>query len=810
MAALEIASGHDPQQLVTLLECDAGRWCDQPDEFVWGGVAYAPADFTATQTNDGYSCLEIRVSASRHMNLSGKCRVRVVGGSDTLYDAQNLDLISYDSAPGTYEARLGYQAAISEPSIRYTIDRYHGLRRYQDPKVSPEQVTVLSSAPVAPVVQSSGPNIRNAVSNLRVNARKAVSDRVGVAALTLLGRVLGRKRTIPGVSEYPAMPISVDIPERKNVATIGRLLPDRYGRTLFTPEIAHPTYSTASGSTVTENLALCLGLGGYAIHNIWVEGILAWSNGTDTGAIAGFTVDVKQPGESLSLPYISLVRGLLDTDWRALPNQTGYSADNAGNVTLLDSNWGTGLSTTPTVLDTFVSRDVTGITSPFGVVRERNGAVSTLAGLVTSTSAVNVQLYATYSDACFTNIQHSAVHVTAKGGSAGSNSKLIAGTLNDTPVIPDLTSTSVAVGTSYSVSTFAKQSYGPTVLMFCGLNPSTSVGGFMCDLSIEPNYAPPVGAPEASHMEISYTYQAAPLGATITVEATRLYNGAPTGYASVAALALATDKFGASAIDSASFAIADASCGGIFESGETQWDILTDLVSTASCRPVWRGGKLQIAQAGQQDPRLLLTPRSIISATVTAVASPVVADSVSVTYVEATTGNTMSQLYAPSGSPLANTASIESVSCPDAQTAMLMAINNYAALPKTGMIATVEIAAEGYQLAPLDRVLLALPDNGLGIGRGLLLAGDDWTTAAPAGATACVVYVRNPDGSPNGPISAMLGGDGQIYSAASTPAVTIPDHGVEWAAWAQSPQPGVISDMQQSRNGIWTITVVLG
>lgn len=814
MAVREILTGHDPQQIITLLDINGARYCDQVQAVTFGGQTWAPLDFTAQQQSDGYSALEIKVSVSRHLAAVAPCRLMRVGGSDVLYDAQGLDVISIDSGPGLCEISLGYLAATT-PSMRtYSVDRYHGLRRYSDPELPAQQVYGEDAGKNAQWYP--GKNIRDAIDRYQDFRERGGVQSIRRAALqpvrtanALIGRFVARfnaKRSVeePGSPYMPSATLS-------NQPFPDRAIPERFGRSVFAPDIAHPAYCNGSGTTVTRRNVLCLGVGRYAVHRIWVGGTLAWKDGASTGNVAGLVVYQLEPGEQMALDYISVNSGPpLDANWQPLTNQARYEVDTADySVTWMAAS---GSTETPDVPQEglFFHRDNTSLTLPAGVVLANSGLRSSVLGKLPTSGISTNQVYVANVVPIYTRISFDQIRAVARRSSSlGPNLALFTGTVDGSSKIGDLAFNTISIsGTNYVTGTLTLSRSGLQMIAAGTTLMSNAAKVYAADISIRPTYRPQVAHPDASHLRVDYTATAENMALPIIVEATRLIDGVPDDGIGAAAYSLAVSAFGSASVDQASFLAVPGSCGGADYLGSAPWELVRGLLETANARPVWRAGKLYAVINEPSAAAMLLTPRSMAQLTTTRSNKPKPIDAVSVEYTEGTTGAASSVLFAPPGMAGTAVSSLAMPFCRDQATADQIARASYLNSYRQAAVATVEMADDALALAPLDRVLLAAPDYGEALAWGLLLPGDDWTASAPADAVACVAYVRNADGSPFGPVAAMLGGNGRIYGAASTPAVTLPTHGAEWAAWERTPRRWAVADMRQGGNGSWSVDLV--
>lgn len=813
MAVREVLTGHDPQQIIRLLDINGARYCDQSQAVTFGGMTWAPLDFTAQQQSDGYSPIEIKVSTSRHIAAVAPCRLMIVAGSDVLYDAQGLDVISIDSGPGLCEIVLGYLAATA-PSMRtYSVDRYHGLRRYSDPELPDQQVYGEDASRTAALYP--GKKIRAAIDRYQdfraaggvQSIRRAALQPIRTAN-ALIGRFAARFNSRRSVAD-PGTPYTPDA-SLSNAPFPDRAIPERFGRTVFAADIAHPAYCNGSETTVTRRNVLCLGVGRYAVHRIWVGGTLAWQDGASTGNVAGLVVYQLEPGEQMALDYISLNSGPpLDAGWQALANQDRYEVDTADySVTWMAAS---GSTETPSVPQDgrFFHRDNTTLTLPAGVVLSTSGMRSSVLGKLPASGVYSFKSYVANVSPVYTRIPFDEIRTVARRSVTGPSLAIFTGTVDGSQLVADLALNAISLsGTNYSTGTLSLSRAGLQMIAAGTTLMSNTAKVYAADLSIKPTYRPQVAHPDASHLRVDYTATAENMALPIIVEATRIVDGVPDDGIGAAAYSVAVAAFGAARVDQASFLAVPGSCGGCDYLGSAPWDIVRGLLETANARPVWRAGKLYAAINEPSAPAMLLTPRSLSQATITRSNRPKPIDGVSVEYVDGTTGAPSSVLFSPPGAAGSSINALSMPYCRDQATADAIARASYLNSYRQGAVASVEIADDALALAPLDRVLLAAPAYGEALAWGLLLPGDSWTSAAPADAVACVAYVRNADGSPFGPVAAMLGGDGRIYGAAATPTVTLPTHGAEWAAWEREPRRWAVADMRQSGGGTWTVDLV--
>ncbi len=815
MGVSQTLTGHDPQQIITLLDINGRTYCDQAQAVTFGGVHWAPLDFTAVQSSDAYSPLEIKVSISRHIDARSPCRVLRVAGSETLYEAAGLDVISTDSGPGLCEIVLGYIAASTPSNRTYSVDYYHGLRRYLDPEL-PAQQSYGGDESSQTSDWYPGKNLKNAIDRYQRMRESGVPRSVRRAAMqpiraanALIGRFISRFNARRSVAE-PGSPYTPD-DSLINQPQLDKPIPERFGRSIFAPDIAHPPYCRGGGTEVLRRNVLCLGVGEYKVHRIWIGGVLAWINGSSTGAVAGLIVQQIAPGEQMALDYVSLDSGApIDANWTSLANQGGYTVYATDySITWLPPSGSTETPQIPQV-GNFFSSDSSGLTLPVGIVLSASGARTKILGQIPVSGTTYLPVYVANPKPNYTKIDFDQVMISArKTGSGAGIVALFFGTVDGSPKISNLSKNNAAAfsNTNYADVIFTVSGVGLTMMIAANYAGAGSQKIQVADLAIRPKYRPLTGHLEASHLRLDYTATAEYLSAPIVVEATRTLNGVPDDGIGAAAYAIAHGVFGA-AVDQESFLAINGSCGGADYSGSAPWEILRTILSTANARPVWRAGKLYAVVDAQSAPSLMITPRSSKSLTITRSNRPKTIDSVSVEYTDALSGTLTSYRFVPPGGSSANTQSLQMPFCRDEATAAEIARYSYNALYRQGAVASVEIADEGMAIAPLDRMLVAAPDYGECLAFGALMPGDSWTGAAPAGSTPCVVYVRNPDGSPDGPHAAQLGPDGRIYAASATPSVALPTHGAEWAAWEREPHAWTVADITQRGPSSWVVDLV--
>ena len=730
MGVMQSLTGHDPQQIITLLDVNGSRYCDQAQAVTFDGSQWAPLDFTAVQSSDAYSPLEIKISASRHINANGPCRMMRIAGSDVLYDAVGLDVISIDSGPGLCEIVLGYIDASTPSNRTYSVDYYHGLRRYSDPELPAHQSFFADSA-----AQNSdwypGKNIRAAIDRYQEFRERGGLPSVRKAALSpartanaLIGRFLSRINGNRTVGE-PGSPYSPD-KSLVNEPSPDKRIPDRYGRSIYAPEIAHPPYCRGAAQYVLRRNVLCLGVGEYKVHRIWIGGALAWENGASTGAVAGLIVQQLVPSEQMALDYVSLDSGPpLDANWTILDNQGGYDVD----TTDYSIKWlpPSGSSETPQIPQTgrFFHRNNTSLLTPVGVVLSESGTRTKVLGQLPSSGQSYQAVYVANSRPNYTRIKFDQVMISARKTTNGGGSiRLFSGTVDGSPKVSDLSSTASALsGQDYNDVVISKSGDGLTMMLAIKESPSASHNQYVTDIAIRPTYRPLVGHLETSHLRVDYTASAENLALPIVVEATRIIDGIPDDGIGAAAYFVARNAFGASAVDQASFLAVLGSCGGADYSGLSPWEILRSLLDTANARPVWRAGKLYAVVDSQSAASLLITPRSAQSITITRSNRPKTIDSVAVEYTDALTGAPANYRFVPPGGTANNVQTLSLPFCRDDATAQSIARYSYNALYRQGAIARVDIADEGNALAPLDRVLFAAPEYGEAIACGVLYPG---------------------------------------------------------------------------------------
>lgn len=216
--------------------------------------------------------------------------LRISGGT-LLYSALGLSSESHGIQSGEFTAVLSHQGFAETPAEMptYRVNLYHGLRRYEDPGM-----TIPNGNWETPVVRK-----RNGIPAIQSAAR------LGLICNPVLSVFRPFKRALRDRAQTPA-PVRDTFPDTQldNIPKLWSRIPQRYGRSVFGPDIAHPPCHTGSGSTVTTARLFCLGVGAYEIHRVWVSTILAWENGSATGDVAGFSITNLGPGAAI-LPSIS-------------------------------------------------------------------------------------------------------------------------------------------------------------------------------------------------------------------------------------------------------------------------------------------------------------------------------------------------------------------------------------------------------------------------------------------------------------------------------------------------------------------------
>lgn len=830
MAVADILSGSTPKQIVTLLELGSDRWCDLVAPYTFDGVVFAPLDFTARQTSTAYDALEIEVSISRWVRSDGACRLRRVADGLTLYDAPGLTAVSSQSGPGLTTLTLGHANAAEVETRIYSTDRYHGLRRYDDPELpsNQQQGEAAESAGATWYPGKLAKAARDRYEATKANGprqptpRQAVLSavkRVNLIGGNLLARLKGRRAVaVPG----DAYTVDASL---ANSPYPGKAIPQRFGRTVYAPDIAHPPFCTASGTTVTRNKVFCLGIGGQKIYRVWVGGTLAWAAGSSTGAIPGFSLQLFQPGQPLDTAarsdYITLLSGPpMDMGFDTLANQERVTSDpDQYTLTYLPPSGSTETPQSPGKGQFFHVRNTPG-SLPVGISLDGAATRSKCAGKLQEAGTSSRVITVTNIPPVYTDITFDSVRTTQRRtNTLYGNATLFTGSYSGGQYVPDLSGVSVSMsGTSYTtVDTATTPQDERQMIIAVDAPDSTPTLGrkYLADLAIRPAYRPSIGDPDAAHLVVSYTATVDVDDAAIVVEAARLVRTAagdmvPDDSIGGCALGLALDIFDASAIDAASFGAITARCGGVSYADESRWDALKSLLASGSARPVWRAGKLYAASiAAQPGPRLLMTPHDILSGglAITRSARAADVDAVDLEYTDAMTGTVTSTRYAPAGSAQRSVLSVAMPYCPTADAASRVARDNFRAVAGTSRsLAEVQLGPDGMMLAALDRVMLAAPDYGLGLGTGRWLSGDDWTTTAPPSGAPCLVYVRNLDGSPAGPYSAQIAADGKLYAMASMPAITPPPQGLSWAAYAIEPTPWAVADITEREAG-WQVSI---
>ncbi|WP_167792536.1 hypothetical protein, partial [Candidatus Macondimonas diazotrophica] len=434
-----------------------------------------------------------------------------------------------------------------------------------------------------------GKNIRAAIDRYQQFRERGGMPSVRKAALApartanaLIGRFLSRINARRTAAD-PGSPYSPDKTLVNEPAPDNRI-PDRYGRAVFAPDIAHPPYCRGSGSTVLRRNVLCLGVGEYKVHRIWIGGVLAWINGASTGAVAGLVIYQLIPGEQMALDYVSLDSGPpLDGNWTELANQGGYDVDASDySVTWLPDS---GSSETPQVpqIGRFFHRNSTSLELPVGVVLSEAGTRTKILGKIPAAGSSYNFIHVANTKPNYTRVKFDRVQISARQASvSGGSVRVFTGTVDGSPKISDLASTSGSLsGTDYNDVVITKSGDGLSFVLAAKESPSAPQFQYIADIAIRPTYRPPVGHLETSHLRVDYTASAENLALPIVVEATRIIDGIPDDGIGAAAYFVARNAFGASAVDQASFLAIPGSCGGADYSGLSPWEILRSLLDTA-------------------------------------------------------------------------------------------------------------------------------------------------------------------------------------------------------------------------------------
>lgn len=840
----EILSGHDPQDITDLICIDGQRWCSASHPVDFEGYSWAPLDFQAVVTNDQSSPLEISLVLPAGSYIRSPVRVARISGGELIYDAPGLSVVAIRRRTDSVSATLSLLGMRESPTARptYQLEMYHGLRRYQDPTLPQREQwdpgrwssEIISRArtEVSTRARTYARNEAQTLLNSKFGANApAVATLVrgarliGNAALGIYTVVKRRRRSIdvPDTAGLPA-------PSLTNQPYAGESIPQRYGRSVFAPDIAHPPYTDGSGSTATRTHVLCIGVGQYQLYKIWVGDKLAWENGAATGDVPGFTAKLYGPGEKVSARtgYITLDGSAgLNIGSSEIKGQSRYRADPVARTVEWLGSSDTAAVTPPVAGQYFYASQ-----SLHGVVVSSTGTTSTVLGKVEEDGLYQSQAYMPPNPPLYTEIPHDRIRIVVRAKFSSQDLAIATATYSGQGQrdLPDLTTGEVGeVGTSFTTHDIDGVFDRPRLIMPRVLESSNNVT-YMADISVRPLYAPEIGHPDATHLVVEYESSEDLSSATIAVDAARLVQ-AP-GYSE----RIPSDGIGNCAYDAAiqvlpeeiidvqSFIDLDQAagadgltCAGYSRSYTTQWALLQSILEAAAARPIFRGGKLAAVRDQDAPPKLMLTPASIAaeSAELSYGERPTTLQQWSVEYTRANDGAPAERAYRL---PLTlGTVAERSIVefCGNADHAYILARYSLASSTLGGEALDLITEHEGRLVAPGDRALIAHPALGVGLASGIQrgpMTMEEGTAYPPE--SDLYIYIRKPDGSPWGPLRGTRGAAGDIYIddwdavEAELGAIELPEGGTDWAAYEAEPELWTVAETEDAAPNATRMTLV--
>ena len=840
MSAGTILTGADPGAIITLLRIGAVRYASAPAAVTYDGATWAPLDFVAVETNDQASPIQIALAGplilARQVPGAPVDLLRI-SGSTLLYSAIGLTAGSYTVGGREFTAVLGYVglSPAVEQTPAYTIDNYHGLRRYEDPGM-PNAGGVWKSPEVRK--RRTAPAVFSAI-------RYAPRCNPVLSVWRFVKRADRRRSDIAAGAVYlPDLDLN-------NEARIGSLIPQRYGRSVFAPDIAHPPYWSGSGTTVTRKRLFCLGIGKYQINKIWVGQTLAWSNGAATGNVAGFSMTQIDPGVSIQSSVFDTTKINLSGDWavnmQLVIKSLKISSDG------VEKTW-TFVPTTVTVNDTGGNpQDVVsgsdssslsypawtylrlygGGTSPVISISETVNNTIKLAGPVTTDSAATRQIIVGSIPVVRTVIESSQVKVVARKTSGIFSTNVVDVLVFDYEGEKqrDLNSGesfTVNSSSSFNESTFTLAKPGKKLICFEGDN----IDAYMPDVAVVPIYNPPVGDGAATHLSIGYTANKDYDDAPITVEAIRYVTdpasgvSAPISNPAACAYSIAVDAVGAGNVDSAAFLaiarsddVADVSCAGWSSTYADRWDLLTSMLRTINAKPTFIGGQISAVIDAPVSAKWFFSPASItrgslkISSNANQEANA--PDKQVIEYADKLTGAKTEAQFTRPGYAGNNVARETLEFVGDADQALAVARYSLKAARYIQSVISIEVGDEAESINICDRVHIAHPDYGLGDYSGVVDGAITWTETTVTHPS--YVLFRRADGGVWGPVLADVeqvayrGGTvprivrvdptsrAAVDAAQGTLASVIAEYPVlrmEWGAFATAPPRWIVAETQ--------------
>ncbi len=838
MSAGTILTGADPGAIITLLRIGAVRYASAPAAVTYDGATWAPLDFVAVETNDQASPIQIALAGplilARQVPGAPVDLLRI-SGSTLLYSAIGLTAESYTVGGREFTAVLGYVglSPAVEQTPAYTIDNYHGLRRYEDPGM-PNAGGVWKSPEVRK--RRTAPAVFSAI-------RYAPRCNPVLSVWRFVKRADRRR------SDIAAGDVYLPDPSLNNEARLGSLIPQRYGRSVFAPDIAHPPYWSGSGTTVTRRRLFCLGVGKYQINKIWVGQTLAWSNGAATGNVAGFTMTAIDPGVPIQSSVFNAsqinisgdwLKNILEVKktltlscdaetktWTFVPPTATVTDINSVNQVVQTGADGPGLSYPAW---TYLKR---GSDSPVISISETINNTIKVAGPVTTSSASSQLITIGQIPAARSLIEASGVKIVLrKGGGIPANIADMRAWDYDGETQRNLSNVQSQVlnsGGDYSTLTVSLANRGRKIVSIVGRDVNDA---YVADISIVPIYNPPVGDGAATHLSIGYTADKNYDDAPITVEATRYVTdpasgvSAPISNPAACAYSIAVDAVGAGNVDSAAFLaiarsddVADVSCAGWSSTYADRWDLLTSMLRTINAKPTFIGGQISAVIDAPVPAKWFFSPASITRGSLKIASNANqeanAPDKQVIEYADKFTGAKTEVQFTRPGYAGNNVARETLEFIGDADQALAVARYSLKAARYIQSVISIEVGDEADAVNVCDRVHIAHPDYGLGDYSGVVDGAITWTETTVTHPS--YVLFRRADGGVWGPVLADVeqvayrGGTvprivrvdptsrAAVDAAQGTLASVIAEYPVlrmEWGAFATAPPRWIVAETQ--------------
>lgn len=834
LSAGTILTGADPAGVITLMRAGQYRYAAAPAAVTYDGYVWAALDFVCDETSGPLSPLQLSIAGPPILARQvpgATVDILRISGDTLLYSAQALTSESHGIQNGEFTALLSYHgfAATSDEMPTYLPDLYHGLRRYEDPGMPFDD-----GGWKTPVARK-----RHGIPAILRAARLGVTCNPVLSVFRPFKRRLRGQKKTPAQSAWPDARLD-------NLPKMGSRIPQRYGRAVFAPDIAHPPYWIGSGSTVTRARLFCLGVGKYKIHRVWVGQTLAWENGSSTGNVAGFSITQLDPGAAI-LPSdfdtgkISIFGGPNVT---AKFTTTDYSLSSdsvSKSITFLrptapitDDN--AVVQNVPTTSSISIPDQWMYVTKSYlpniaGFVRYSDGDTIYLMGAVPDLDANKYTITINDAPGIRTRIETGSISVTGRRTGGIGSAQIF------NLVTWDYTVDSGSLGvsqlnnisgtTSYSTTTVPQNTPGSKIILLQTINDAV-----VANLALVPVYAPAVGHSEASHLVVKYTANTDYDSAPITVEASRLVidPGAgteiPHSNAAVCAYDVAARAVGAENVDAAAFValaqsddVINVSCGGMSEQYADVWDLLVSVLRTINAVPVYVGGLLSCVADTPAPARWLFTPASIARGTVSLAETDRPASSTPdrnvIEFIDKLNGAKTEAAYTLPGTIGNNEAREILEFVGDAGQALVVARYMLGAARYIKSVVQVGVGLEALTMRIGDRVHIAHPEYGLGDYSGVVDGAITWTETTVTHPS--YVLFRRADGSVWGPVLADVeqvayrGGTvprivrvdptsrAAVDAAQGTLASVIAEYPVlrmEWGAFATAPPRWIVAETQ--------------